>query len=66
VRLINLKDPEQIAILTFSREEALQVVQDLINQLADAPGAGSKAQIVKSEDAQGQIWVRRLTFMLEK
>jgi hypothetical protein len=65
MRFIDLQDHEKVAILAFTREEALQVVHDLINQLADAPGAGSKAHIVKSEDPQGQIWVRRLTFMLE-
>lgn len=65
MRFLDLQDHEKVAILAFSREEALQVVHDLINQLANAPDAGSKAYIVRSEDPQGQIWVRRLTFMLE-
>lgn len=62
MRFIDLQDREQVAVLALTREEALQVVHDLINQLADAPGAGSKAHICQSEN---NSWDRRLTFMLD-
>jgi hypothetical protein len=51
-----------LAMLVLSREEAVQVVKDLIDQLADTPGAGSKAHICRSET--DPRWARRLVIVL--
>jgi hypothetical protein len=63
MRFVDFKDQQAMACLAMTREEAIQVVQDLVNQLAGAPGAGSKAHIVRSET--NPEWDCRLTFMLD-
>jgi len=64
MRFIDFNDTNHMATLALSREEALQVVHDLINQLADAPGSGSTAIMCRSES--DPRWARRLTFMLDE
>ena len=63
MRFIDHNDPAQLATLALTRDEALQVVQDLVRQLADAPGAGSSAIMCRSES--DPRWARRLCFMLD-
>ena len=62
--VINLNDQERVSVLTLSREEALQVVHDLINQLAAAPNAGSKYHILRFEKEPERDG--RLAFMVKE
>lgn len=55
-------DDNGFSALALSRAEALQIVHDLINQLADAPGAGSKEYSIAESNC---LSYRRIAFMLD-
>ena len=50
-----------MGVVALTREEGLQLLHDLANQLADAPNAGGTAFTCTSSDHQ---WKKRVAFMI--
>ncbi len=59
MRIIN---HQEIRVIALRREEAVRLVHDLVNQLANAPGAGSIDYVLRNEDGQGDA---RVAFLLD-
>jgi hypothetical protein len=57
----DLETQDCLATLILSKEEAVQLVSDLVAQLADAPNAGSHSFPCYSSSAG---WQRRVAFMV--